>query len=883
MTPTPLPPPRVVTRAVAYPPDAGRLLEHLARTGLVGTVGGPGARPVDTVLLESVDTATKASRTTIAVLQASTRLTCEGDAVTVEVLPQARADGAASLEALATRLPAHVTARTPERLTLSVPPAPDDGSLEERERLTAPSTIEPLRLLAAREVDHPHLPLVAGVFAFDYLATFESLPAVPTGGNTCPDYLFYEARIILVVDHPTRSATLVGASVDGADLEARVEELAEAVTAFASLPGPATPSGRAPAPELAHSGPERPEPEHSGPERPGCGPGRPAPVLEARPTVGEADFEAVVRTMQEAISAGEVYQVVPSRGFTLPCPDALAAYHELREANPSPYMFYLATPGFELLGASPESALLHSARTGEVSIRPIAGTRPRGLGPEGGVDHERDTRLELELRTDAKEVAEHVMLVDLARNDVARVSVPGTRRVTDLMRVDRYSRVMHLVSEVTGTLAPDLDALDAFRASMTMGTLTGAPKLRAAELVRALEGERRGSYGGSVGYLRGDGELDTCIVIRSAFVADGRALVQAGAGVVADSVPAAEAAETVHKARAVLEAVARSQGAVLGIGHRAPSKDPTPAGDDVVGSPTGAGTGCHEATPGPRTPSPTAGARGLRPAATQPAPPTAAPTTSAASASAALAAPTAPAASEAPTAPRRTGSTPDPHGPRTRVVLLDNRDSFVYNLVDLIATLGMQVEVYRSSAPAATVRSALEPTPAERERGQRPVLCLSPGPGHPRDSGCLMELVRAAVATSSVPTVGICLGFQAIVEACGGRVGPVGPVHGRSTRVEVTAAGRADAALAPLAGGPLDVARYHSLGTRALPADLTALAATTDGVVMAARHVDAPVVGLQFHPESVLTPHGPAILKALVTDLAAPVNDATAPSTRSTL
>lgn len=186
MTPTPLPPPRVVTRAVAYPPDAGRLLERLARTGLVGTVGVPGGtRPVGTVLLESVDTATKASRTTIAVLQASTRLTCEGDAVTVEVLPQARADGAASLEALATRLPAHVTARTPERLTLSVPPAPDDGSLEERERLTAPSTIEPLRLLAAREVDHPHLPLVAGVFAFDYLATFESLPAVPTGGNTC--------------------------------------------------------------------------------------------------------------------------------------------------------------------------------------------------------------------------------------------------------------------------------------------------------------------------------------------------------------------------------------------------------------------------------------------------------------------------------------------------------------------------------------------------------------------------------------------------------------------------------------------------------------------------------------------------------------------------
>ncbi|MBF0697755.1 anthranilate synthase component 1, partial [Actinomyces bowdenii] len=287
--------------------------------------------------------------------------------------------------------------------------------------------------------------------------------------------------------------------------------------------------------------------------------------LQATPTVCDAGFEQMVVDMKERIAAGDVYQVVPSRGFTIACPDALAAYRVLRRSNPSPYMFYLAAPDFELFGASPESALLHSARTGQVAIRPIAGTNPRGLAPDGGIDHERDTRLELELRTDAKEVAEHVMLVDLARNDVARVSRPGTRQVRDLMRVDRYSRVMHLVSEVSGELAEDLDALDAFRASMTMGTLTGAPKLRAAELIRTAEGTRRGSYGGSVGYIRGDGELDTCIVIRSAFVAGGQALVQAGAGVVADSVPAKEAAETVHKARAVLEAVAAAQGRALGI------------------------------------------------------------------------------------------------------------------------------------------------------------------------------------------------------------------------------------------------------------------------------------------------------------------------------
>ncbi|MCI7456609.1 MAG: gamma-glutamyl-gamma-aminobutyrate hydrolase family protein [Actinomyces urogenitalis] len=208
-----------------------------------------------------------------------------------------------------------------------------------------------------------------------------------------------------------------------------------------------------------------------------------------------------------------------------------------------------------------------------------------------------------------------------------------------------------------------------------------------------------------------------------------------------------------------------------------------------------------------------------------------------------------------------------------RVVLLDNRDSFVYNLVDLFATLGAEIEVYRNTVPADRVRAALSPTPAEAEAGQRPVLCLSPGPGHPREAGCLMELVACALS-EDVPTVGICLGFQAIVEGCGAHVGRVGPVHGRSVRVEVTPAGLTDPAFAPLEGGPLDVARYHSLGTRDLPPTLVSLAATaaTDpvgaGVVMAARHASRPVVGLQFHPESVLTPAGPAILRALTADLA---------------
>ncbi|GGO97290.1 anthranilate synthase component 1 [Actinomyces gaoshouyii] len=541
--------PTVLTRRVRYPHDSGALVRRLAEAGAIATTAdaaGSARRPVDVVLLESADITTGSSRTTVLMLEASARLTCEGNQVVIEALDRARPDGEAAVARMRASLADRVVEEAPGRLAVRIPSPADSAGMEERERLTAPSTLEPLRVLASQEVDHPHLPLVAGVFAFDYLAGFEQLPQVSAGPNTCPDYLFYTARILLVIDHPTGEATLVGASVDADDLARRIDELATVIDT--ARPAPAPDAG-GPAPVAGGAGPVAVPAAR--------------PIARAVPSVSDSDFAGLVAGLQESIAAGDVYQVVPSRAFTIDCPDALKAYRALRESNPSPYMFYVAAPGFELLGASPESALLHSAATGEVAIRPIAGTRPRGLAPDGSVDHERDTRLELELRTDAKEIAEHVMLVDLARNDVARVSAPGTRKVRELLRVDRYSRVMHLVSEVSGQLDPGLDALDAFRASMTMGTLTGAPKLRAAELIRATEGMRRGSYGGSVGYLRGDGELDTCIVIRSAFVAGGRALVQAGAGVVGASDPAAEAAETVHKASAVLAAVAAARSAEL--------------------------------------------------------------------------------------------------------------------------------------------------------------------------------------------------------------------------------------------------------------------------------------------------------------------------------
>lgn len=554
--------PTVFTRPVKYHADGGALLAHLAQLGLVDTVQD-GSRPTNTVLLESADITSKQHLTTIAVLAASAQITCMGDTVTLKALDTT--DGPQALKSVAQELSSAVTRQSDSELVLHLPSVAED-SAEEHARLRERSTMEPLRILTDQVVAHPHLPLVAGAVAFDYLGTYESLPSVADGANTCPDYLFFNARIILVVDHPSGSCQLVGASLDAAQLSAQMDALeaainelpAQAPSAPAEQAAPATPAQAAPAQQTTPAPSAQQATEDT---------------ITAYPTMSDADFCELVAKMQQHIAIGDAYQVVPSRGFVIDCPQPLQTYRYLHDADPSPYMFYIATDDFELFGASPESSLLHSAKTGQVAIRPIAGTRPRGFAPDGSIDHELDIRLELELRSDAKEVAEHVMLVDLARNDVARISAPGTRKVTQLLRVDRYSRVMHLVSEVTGQLASDLHPLDAFRASMTMGTLTGAPKLRAAELIRQYEGTRRGSYGGAVGYLRGDGELDTCIVIRSAFARGGKAIVQAGAGVVSDSVPQREADETAHKASNVLRAIAAAQGKTLRIEHNLVSKE----------------------------------------------------------------------------------------------------------------------------------------------------------------------------------------------------------------------------------------------------------------------------------------------------------------------
>jgi anthranilate synthase component 1 len=253
--------------------------------------------------------------------------------------------------------------------------------------------------------------------------------------------------------------------------------------------------------------------------------------------------------VQEYILAGDAFQVVYSQRFQVPRAgvDPFDVYRALRVINPSPYMFHLEFPEAIVTGASPEA--LVRLEGSEVEVRPIAGTRRRGASPE------EDARLEAELRDDPKERAEHVMLVDLGRNDVGRVSAPGTVRVNELMVVERYSHVMHLVSNIRGQMAPGVRAADVVRAAFPAGTLSGAPKIRAMEIIEELEPSRRGIYGGAVGYVSYTGNVDLAIAIRTLVTVGDTIHVQAGAGIVADSVPAHEHLECVNKARAVLSAV----------------------------------------------------------------------------------------------------------------------------------------------------------------------------------------------------------------------------------------------------------------------------------------------------------------------------------------
>ncbi|MGF1464258.1 MAG: anthranilate synthase component I family protein [Maricaulaceae bacterium] len=274
-------------------------------------------------------------------------------------------------------------------------------------------------------------------------------------------------------------------------------------------------------------------------------------ALTPTPSRSDADVRATVETCKRYIHAGDAFQIVPSLRYSAQLPaSAFALYRSLRRLNPSPFLFYLNLPGFSVVGSSPE--ILVRVRDGAVTVRPIAGTRPRGATPA------EDARLETDLLADPKERAEHLMLLDLGRNDVGRVAERGSVRVTESFAVERYSQVMHIVSNVEGTLKPDCDAVDGLMAAFPAGTVSGAPKVRAMEIIDEVEPIRRGLFYGAIGYVSAGGDLDTCIALRTGVVKDGALYVQAGGGVVADSDPETERLETVHKSSALFRAAAEA-------------------------------------------------------------------------------------------------------------------------------------------------------------------------------------------------------------------------------------------------------------------------------------------------------------------------------------
>jgi anthranilate synthase component 1 len=403
-----------------------------------------------------------------------------------------------------------------------------------------PDDVDPLRALGAawRALTGPRLPGLptltgglVGYLSYDVVRRLERLPEKAVDDLGFPELTMllvtdiaafdhHECNVVLIANaivHPAMGEAELDATYD--DALARLDAMQRALAS----PAPSTVASVGDAP-----------PKHA----------------QSRTPPGE--HERAVEVAIEAIRAGEAFQIVLGQRFEVRTDaEAFDVYRVLRTLNPSPYMYMLRLDGFDIVGSSPEA--LVTVHSGQATIHPIAGTRKRGDTPE------RDAELVDELINDPKERAEHVMLVDLARTDLGRVCEPGSVKVVEFGVVERYSHVWHIVSTVTGDVADGLDALDVFEAAFPHGTVTGAPKVRAMELIDELEPVRRGIYAGALGYLDPAGDLDVAITFRTAIMRDGVAYVQAGGGVVADSVPALEEMETRNKARAVLQAIATAE------------------------------------------------------------------------------------------------------------------------------------------------------------------------------------------------------------------------------------------------------------------------------------------------------------------------------------
>eukprot|EP01124_Arcella_intermedia_P026833 TRINITY_DN5141_c0_g1_i1.p1 TRINITY_DN5141_c0_g1~~TRINITY_DN5141_c0_g1_i1.p1 ORF type:complete len:746 (+),score=172.60 TRINITY_DN5141_c0_g1_i1:321-2240(+) len=485
--------------------------------------------------------------------------------------------------------------------------------------------------------------------------------------------------------------------------------------------------------------------------------------------LGPEGYKNFVSKLKKDIIDGYIIQAVPSQRWARESGiHPFNFFKQLRLVNPSRYTFYIECGDFEIVGSSPE--LMVKVEDGRVVTHPIAGTRKRGK------TEQEDLELEKELIENEKERAEHVMLVDLGRNDVNRVCLPETTNVDSLMHVERFSHVMHIVSQVSGKLRPECTKFDAFSSIFPAGTVSGAPKVQAMELIASLETEKRGVYAGAIGYFSYDGDIDTCIAIRTAIHKNTTYYFQAGAGIVFDSEPTFENEETYHKMAALAKSLDMAEGLL-----KSQISDPLPL---VTSKPF---IQLSKLIPQSIAPS--------------------------------------------------TNKT---------TLLIDNYDSFTWNLYQYLRKLGENVVVYRHDK--ITIEECLQLNPDR--------LVISPGPGWPKDAGVSNPAIK--IFEGKIPILGVCLGHECIIELFGGEITHCGEVkHGKTSKIQHDGKG-------VYSGLPQDieVIRYHSLAAniKKIPDDFVVTSTTKLGIIMGIRHNKYRIEGVQFHPESIKTEYGMEML-----------------------
>lgn len=518
-------------------------------------------------------------------------------------------------------------------------------------------------------------------------------------------------------------------------------------------------------------------------------------------------YESMVLKLKEHICEGDIIQAVPSQRSQRDMKDlhAFDVYTHLRKINPSPYMFFVDLENFFLVGASPE--LLVKVTDGHVITHPIAGTRPRGK------NNLEDEQLAKELLADIKEQAEHIMLVDLGRNDINRVCQPLSTKVDSLMHIERYSHVMHIVSQVSGTLRPECTPFDAFRSIFPAGTVSGAPKIKAMELIAGLEKLKRGVYAGAVGYFSFNNNIDTCIAIRTMVVKDNIANLQAGGGIVYDSVPSSEYQEIVNK----MAVLARS----LEVALAHPSRVHYGSSAQNLSNPfyqawSSFGSQSNQKAIASSSSS-TSQLQNFNDNVTE----------------------------ESITHLRNTTD------PKKRLLLIDNYDSFTWNLYQYLSQLGQQVIVFRNDKVSVDLCEKLEPAR----------VVISPGPSWPKDAGVSNEVILRFAGR--VPILGVCLGHECMVECFGGKIQHCGEImHGKTSAITHDNKG-----VYQNLPQNVPVIRYHSLAAtiQTVPEVLEPTSFTSDNrIIMGVRHKEFRIEGVQYHPESIKTEFGMEMLNNFV-------------------